>query len=208
MRVKDTVGLEVEMCRFEREAHLQGFQVVAGIDEVGRGPLAGPVVAAAVVLPRDFPPSGIRDSKTLSARRRETLCREIRSRALDIGVGLIDSLEIDSCNILQAAFRAMTQAVCALKVQPECLLIDGPYTLPIHYPQRGIPQGDRKSVSIAAASIVAKVHRDALMMQYHEIYPIYGFDRNKGYGTREHLEAIRRHGPCPIHRMSFKGVAG
>jgi ribonuclease HII len=199
-------ALVVDMLLHEREARLQGFQTVVGIDEVGRGPLAGPVVAAAVILPHIPSLQDVRDSKKLSAPKREMLYRKIHSRALCIGMGLVEPWEIDDVNILQATFQAMLHAVGELRVAPDFLLIDGPYRLPIDVAQKGIPQGDQKSLSIAAASIVAKVHRDALMARYHTLYPLYGFDRNKGYGTTEHLEAIRRHGPCPIHRMSFKGV--
>lgn len=199
-------ALVVDMLTYEKEARLQGFQTVVGIDEVGRGPLAGPVVAAAVILPHGPSLQDIRDSKKLSPSKREILCRRIHSSALCVGMGLVEPGEIDDVNILQATFKAMIHAVGELGVTPDFLLIDGPYKLPIDVAQMGIPQGDQKSLSIAAASIVAKVHRDALMARYHTLYPVYGFDRNKGYGTAEHLEAIRRYGPCPIHRMSFKGV--
>lgn len=196
----------LDMLLHEDEARRHGFQQVAGIDEVGRGPLAGPVVAAAVILPCNPRLPGVRDSKKLTPSARERCSQEILSCAIQVGVGLVDAVEIDGINILQATFRAMVKAVEALGEAPDFLLIDGPYTLPLNISQKGIPQGDRKSLSIAAASIVAKVHRDRLMCAYHEQYPAYGFNENKGYGSRRHMEAIRLHGPCPLHRKTFRGV--
>ncbi len=190
----------------EEDARRQGFSVIAGLDEAGRGPLAGPVVAAAVLLPPDIDLPGVRDSKQLNARQRETLCATIFSTARAIGIGSIEAAKIDRINILQATFQAMLLAVQGLPLSPDLLLIDGPYRLPLPIAQAGIPGGDRKSVSIAAASIVAKVHRDRIMQAYHVLYPGYGFDRHKGYGTATHLEAIQRLGPCPLHRRSFRGV--
>lgn len=184
----------------------RGFQLVAGIDEVGRGPLAGPVVAAAVVLPAGLELPGVKDSKLLAASRREACSQKILDCALGVALGSVEASEIDRTNILQATFQAMVQAVAALSVSPDYLLIDGPYRIPLSIDQEGIPGGDRQCLSIAAASIVAKVYRDRLMCDYHRQYPEYGFDRNKGYGTAEHLEALRRHGPCPIHRVSFRRV--
>lgn len=191
---------------FEREAYRRGYALVSGIDEVGRGPLAGPVVAAAVILPRHASLPGVKDSKHLTVTQREACCKEILASAVAIGIGCIEPAEIDRLNILQATFKAMLQAVDKLKVQPDFLLIDGPYALPSPLPQKGVPQGDQRSLSIAAASIVAKVHRDRLMCEYHARYPAYDFARNKGYGTARHLEALRRHGPCPLHRLSFRRV--
>jgi ribonuclease HII len=191
---------------FEKEAYRRGCQRVSGIDEVGRGPLAGPVVAAAVILPRQVELSGVKDSKLLSPAQREISCREILSCASAVGIGCIEPAEIDRVNILQATFKAMILAIESLSSRPDFLLIDGPYKLPLAIPQKGIPRGDQRSLSIAAASIVAKVHRDHLMSQYHEVYPAYGFAQNKGYGTAQHLAALRCHGPCPLHRLSFRGV--
>jgi len=191
---------------FERQARHRGFQLVAGIDEVGRGPLAGPVVAAAVILPEDAVLPRVRDSKELDASRRESCCRQILECALDVATGCVEAAEIDRINILQATFRAMILAVQNLTLLPDFLLIDGPYSLPLNISHEGIPRGDARSLSIAAASIVAKVHRDRMMCDYHFEYPHYGFDRNKGYGTAEHIEALRVHGPCPLHRLSFRGV--
>lgn len=196
----------VDLFVFEQRVHRQGFQRVAGIDEAGRGPLAGPVVAAAVILPAEVHLPRVKDSKMLSATQREACHREIVSSAACIGIGCVDEAEIDRVNILKASFRAMLLAVKNLPVAPDFLLIDGPYRLPIMIPQQGIPGGDRLSLSIAAASIVAKVHRDRIMEEYHQIYPEYGFDRHKGYATREHLQCLREHGACPIHRRSFRGV--
>jgi ribonuclease HII len=193
--------------RFHEEtARRRGFLSIAGLDEAGRGPLAGPVVAAAVLLPPDMEMPGVRDSKQLSPDQRETLCGEIFSAARAVGIGSIEAPEIDRVNILQATFRAMILAVQSLSLPPDLLLIDGPYRLPLSIAQAGIPGGDRKSLSIAAASIVAKVHRDRIMRAYHDLYPAYRFDRHKGYGTALHLEAIQRFGPCPLHRRSFRGV--
>lgn len=197
-----------DMLFHEREARSRGFQLVVGIDEVGRGPLAGPVVAAAVILPYDAHLPGVRDSKKLRPSAREVCCREILSCSPNVGIGLVEAAEIDRINILQATFLAMMKAVEELRVTPDFLLIDGPYTLPLDIPQKGIPQGDQKSLSIAAASIVAKVNRDRLMTRYHDLYPAYGFNENKGYGSRRHMEAIRLHGPCRLHRKSFRGVLG
>lgn len=204
MQSKASETPPVDMCFFEKQVRLRGFQCVAGIDEVGRGPLAGPVVAAAVVLPPDIDLPGVRDSKQLSPTQREACRRDILSCALDVGLGVVEASEIDRINILQATFRAMALAVENLSSPPDYLLIDGPYKLPLPQPQEGIPKGDQRCLCIAAASIVAKVYRDALMCDYHRLYPVYGFDRHKGYGTAQHLEALSRHGPCPLHRMSFR----
>ena len=199
-------ALAVDMRLHERDAYRRGFRFICGIDEAGRGPLAGPVVAAAVVLPKSARLPGITDSKKLTPEQRENFCPKIRSRALAIGIGVVDNVEIDRINILQATFRAMTSAVGRLETGPDFLLIDGPYELRLQIEQRGIVQGDRLSISIAAASIIAKVHRDRLMCEFHETFPQYGFDSHKGYGTARHCEAIRRHGPCSLHRITFNGV--
>lgn len=201
-------SLVEDMLLYEKEACHQGFQLVAGVDEAGRGPLAGPVVAAAVILPQAALLKGVDDSKKLTPGQREACFQEISSCASRVGIGSVDAPDIDRMNVLQATFHAMIQAIEKLEILPDFLLIDGPYRLPLGIPQKGIPQGDRKSLTIAAASIVAKVYRDRLMSDYHSLYPVYGFDQHKGYGTPHHLEAIRRHGPCPLHRMSFKGVLG
>lgn len=194
-----------DMVFFENRARGRGFHLVAGIDEAGRGPLAGPVVAAAVMLPLHASLPEVTDSKLLGARKRERLYQQILCQG-DVGTGCVDASVIDRINILQASFRAMILAVQNLPRTPDFLLIDGPYRLPLPILQEGIPRGDRRTLSIAAASIVAKVTRDRMMNEFHRAYPVYGFDRHKGYGTHEHLEALRRYGPCPLHRRTFRGV--
>ncbi len=198
--------LAVDMRLHERDAYRKGFHLVCGIDEAGRGPLAGPVVAAAVILSKNVRLPGITDSKKLTAEQREVFFEKIHERALAIGIGVVDNAEIDRINILQATFRAMSGAVAQLSVAPDFLLIDGPYKLPVSIGQKGIPHGDSLSISISAASIIAKVHRDRLMCRFHEEFPRYGFDSHKGYGTARHYEALRRYGPCALHRVTFKGV--
>lgn len=191
---------------FEKKATEKGYKQIAGIDEAGRGPLAGPVVSAAVILPMAFPVEGVIDSKKLSAKKRFRLYQEIYSHAVSVGIGIVDAVEIDRINILQASLLAMSMATDNLRPQPECLLIDGPFRIPSDLPQKPIAKGDTLSVSIAAASIVAKVTRDRLMERYHEYYPQFDFSRHKGYPTRAHKVAIRKFGYCPIHRKSFRGV--
>lgn len=183
-----------------------GYLHIAGIDEVGRGPLAGPVVAAACILPTKFELDGLNDSKQLTESKREKLFQEIKEQALGFAVGSAEPAEIDALNILQATKLAMKRAVENLKVRPHFLLIDALELSNIKIPQRGIIGGDTLSASIAAASIVAKVSRDQWMRELHELYPEYGFARNKGYGTKEHLDALRCFGPCPLHRRSFDPV--
>ena len=202
-----------QMKAYERALYEKGIRYIAGVDEVGRGPLAGPVVAAAVVLPEDFSVLGVDDSKKLSEKRREELFDLIRDQALACGIGMVDNLTIDRINILEATKVAMKQAVEAAELMLkerlgaasgiEHVLIDALVLKEVPIPQTGIVKGDAKSVSIAAASILAKVTRDRLMVEYHEKYPFYGFDRNKGYGTRLHYEGIDSHGMCPWHRRSF-----
>ncbi|NOZ08349.1 MAG: ribonuclease HII [FCB group bacterium] len=195
------------MLTFEKKYHSQGVERIAGIDEAGRGPLAGPVVAAAVVLPAEVELEGVRDSKKLTALKRERLFAVIRREASDIGIGIVHERQIDKLNILQATYLAMRKAVGSLKMRPEVLLVDGnPADLP-GYLQESIIHGDDRSLSIAAASIIAKVTRDRLMEQYAVVYPEYAFSSNKGYGTREHLKAIREFGAAPIHRKSFNPVS-
>jgi ribonuclease HII len=176
---------------------------VAGVDEAGRGPLAGPVVAAAVVLPPDLVLPGIDDSKRLTPVRREEFFERIMNCAVGVGVGIESEAVVDEINILQATFRAMRSAIGKLDVPPECVLVDGWAILDLAWPQKAIIQGDRKSQCIAAASIIAKVTRDRIMVGYDRVYPMYGFARHKGYGTRRHVEAIQKHGLCPIHRRTF-----
>lgn len=180
-------------------------KLICGIDEAGRGPLAGPVVAAAVVWPlgaSELP--GVDDSKKLSARKRELLFPKIMDGALAVGVGIIDEGRIDEINILQATFEAMRQAVAGLGVRPDRLLVDGNREIPgIDIDQVAIVHGDATEYSIAAASIIAKVTRDRIMIEYDKLYPEYGFARHKGYGTQAHMDAISTYGPCPIHRKTF-----
>jgi len=184
----------------------RGYLLVAGIDEAGRGPLAGPVVAAACILPATFNLPGLNDSKRLSEKKREILYQEIVEQAVAYSIGTAESTEIDALNIYQATRLAMKRAVEGLKVRPHYLLVDGNMTLDIKISQKGLIGGDRISASIAAASILAKVTRDRMMEDLHTLYPEYGFASNKGYGTKEHLQALRQLGPCPIHRKSFARV--
>jgi ribonuclease HII len=195
---------------FEQHAAACGFNWVAGVDEVGRGPLAGPVLAAAVILPADFSVDRINDSKKLSPTLRDYLYDAIYRQAVSIGIGIVDAGHIDRINILQASLRAMAMAVANLRPGPDYLLIDGPHRVPTTHPaaQQPIVRGDNLSISIAAASIVAKVSRDRLMDLYQLDYPQFGFSQHKGYPTKAHRDAIGRHGCCPIHRRSFRGVAG
>jgi ribonuclease HII len=191
---------------FEEAAARRGACRIAGIDEAGRGPLAGPVVAAAVVLRLSDRIEGVRDSKLLSAAARERLFEEIMQRAEAVGVETISPEIIDEINILQATRLAMKRAVQQIEPPPDYLLIDGPIRLDVQTRQQAIIKGDNLSCSIAAAGIVAKVTRDRIMMELHGRFPVYGFDRHKGYGTRVHKEALRIHGPCKVHRMCFRGV--
>ena len=191
---------------FEKKARENGFAHIAGVDEAGRGPLAGPVVAAAVVLPESLSVTGISDSKRLTAKARERLYDQIYCHAVSVGIGIVDPVEIDRINILQASLTAMSIAVDNLKPIPDYLLIDGIFSIPVDLPQQAIPKGDARSVSIGAASIVAKVTLDRIMEGYSHQYPEFDFHRHKGYATRAHYAAIRRFGCCPIHRRSFKGV--
>jgi ribonuclease HII len=191
---------------FEREAQAAGYRYIAGIDEAGRGPLAGPVVAAAVILCPGDTPGGLQDSKRLTAHQREAVLPDIHRRALAYGIGIVTHDQIDRHNILWATKQAMMQAIRQLALGPEFLLIDGSHGLPMAVPQRTIVGGDACCASVAAASIVAKVTRDRLMRDYAQHYPLYGFERHKGYPTREHYACLQRYGPCAIHRRSFRGV--
>ncbi|MBP1718525.1 MAG: ribonuclease [Deltaproteobacteria bacterium] len=189
---------------FEKEIRAEGFKIVAGLDEAGRGPLAGPVVAAAVVLPSRIRLPGVYDSKRLSAKQREESFSLLQKRASAIGVGIVEAGEIDQLNIHRASLKAMEKAVAALPCFPDFLLIDGLFTLNLPLPQKAIIKGDQKCLSVAAASIVAKVTRDRMMIAYHQEYPEYNFARHKGYGTKEHLQAIEKYGRCPLHRRTFR----
>ena len=196
------VGLD-----FEDAARGDGFQLIAGVDEVGRGCLAGAVVAAACILDPAKPlPKGLNDSKKLTPKRREEVGLELIETALAFAVGAAEADEIDEINILQATKRAMSRALDALNPRADFLLIDALVLKEVALPQKAIIKGDSISASIAAASIIAKNHRDKMMRDFALTYPQYGFDEHVGYGTRSHLEALRKHGPCPLHRRSFRGV--
>lgn len=185
----------------------QGFQTVAGVDEVGRGPLAGPVVAACVILPRDFSVPEVNDSKKLSPAKREKLFDEIKQNAQEIGIGIVSEEIIDRMNILNASLKAMWDAIKQLKNPPQFVLVDGNQKIPnLQLPQLPVIKGDSLSLSIAAASIVAKVTRDRIMLEYHHQYPQFRFADHKGYATKTHMEALKTFGPCQIHRRSFKLV--
>ncbi len=204
---RDLQNLEKELARLkdmqvyeEMYAHVG---LICGIDEVGRGPLAGPVAACAVILPQDCRILYLNDSKQLSASKREELDREIREKALAVGLGLVSQERIDEINILQATYEAMRQAVESLLLRPSLLLVDA-VTIPgMEIPQVPLIKGDARSASIAAASIVAKVARDHIMEEYDREYPQYGFASNKGYGSTAHIQALKEYGPCPLHRKSF-----
>jgi len=189
---------------FERELKKSGYKIIAGIDEAGRGPLAGPIVAAAVILPARISLIDLADSKVLNQKKRQKLFQQIKKQAISIGVASLDHLMIDKINIGKADLLAMKQAVQALKSQPDFLLVDGEhFRVNLGLPQSGINHGDRYCASIAAASIIAKVTRDKIMDQLHEEYPEYGFADHKGYATPQHIKAIEKFGPCRVHRRSF-----
>lgn len=194
-----------EMSMFEKEIWAQGFQAIAGVDEVGRGPLAGPVVSAAVILPKTYKVLGLNDSKLLSDKKRNQLYKEIQKYAVAIGIGMATVEEIDTLNIYQASRLAMKRAIGNLSKPCDYLCIDA-MELDLNIPQKSIIKGDRKSVSIAAASIVAKQTRDQMMVEFSKVYPGYGFEKNMGYGTKEHLDGLNQFGVTPIHRRSFTPV--
>lgn len=199
------------MWQFEHNAKALGYKIIAGVDEAGRGPLAGPVVSAAVILPQNFFCEGINDSKKLSEKKRDALFPRIMEKAVAVSTGLASHHEIDDINILRASLLSMKRAVENLSCLPgspvpDLLLIDGKFTLDMDIHQSAIIRGDSKSISIAAASIIAKVTRDTLMKELHETYPAYDFARHKGYPTKAHKQAILKHGPCPVHRLTFRGV--
>lgn len=194
----------------EEELRLQGLQYIAGIDEAGRGPLAGPVVASAVMLPPDLQIPELDDSKRLTEHSRRQLFDQVHAQALAVGVGIVDAPEIDQRNILQATFHAMKLALdhmCRLLPHvPELVLIDGKLTFPHDLPLKAVVKGDHLCQNVAAASVVAKVIRDQIMDAMDALYPVYGFAKHKGYPSPAHKEALAQHGPCPLHRLSFRGV--
>jgi ribonuclease HII len=187
-------------------ARKDGYGLIAGVDEAGRGPLAGPVVAAAVIIPEGLTLAGIKDSKEMTERARDRAFSVINRKALAVSIGVISHKFIDEFNILKASLEAMKEAVLSLDPAPEYVLVDGIHAVPVPIPQKCLKKGDRISLSISAASIMAKVYRDRIMRSYHEQFPEYGFFKNKGYGTAHHLGRIRHYGPSPIHRLTFKGV--
>lgn len=193
----------IKMTEYEQMCYEQGYSLVAGVDEVGRGPLAGPVVAAAVILGEGVLIPGVNDSKKLSEQKREYLYEEIKSKALCWSIGIVDEKVIDEINILNATYLAMKQALYGLSTKPQYILLDAVTLKDVDIPQKGIIKGDSLSLSIAAASIIAKVERDRIVSGYDEIYPHFSFSKHKGYGTREHIECIKKYGLLPIHRRSF-----
>ena len=191
------------MWEIEDGCLLEGYQVICGVDEAGRGPLAGPVCAAAVILPRHIDIPGLNDSKKLSDKRRREIFPIIKEQALAYGIGFASHEEIDEINILQATYLAMERALAQLKLSPELALIDGNRAKDFGIPVRTVVKGDSLSANIAAASVLAKVTRDDWMLEQAKLYPEYGFEVHKGYGTKAHYEALSAYGPCPIHRRSF-----
>ena len=208
MNQKLTIGIEMDFTAMEERLYEQSFRSICGVDEAGRGPLAGPVVAAAVIMPVDCQIDGLDDSKKLSPLRRRKLFDEIARRDLICSVGVIDHECIDQINILQASLMAMRKAVMDLKSNPDFVLVDGNHTIPkLSLPQYAIVKGDSRCRAIAAASIVAKVTRDCIMDKYQALYPSFSFSQHKGYPTEKHIAELKEHGPCEIHRRSFRPVA-
>lgn len=198
------MGRLIKMSVFEKEVYEEGYTYIAGMDEAGRGPLAGPVVAASVILPKDCLIEGVNDSKKVSEKKREKLYDDITQNAIAWGVGIVDNQVIDEINILEATRKAMHEAICQLKVKPDYILIDAEKKVDTNgIPYMPIIKGDALSISIAAASIVAKVTRDRMMREYDQMFPVYGFEKHKGYGTKAHIDAIRENGLCMIHRKTF-----
>ncbi len=192
-----------EMLKIEDSLYSEGYEYICGIDEAGRGPLCGPVVAAAVILPKDKYIEGVNDSKKLSPKKREKLYDDIKKEAISVGIGIVDVDIIEEINILNATKLAMIKAVKDLKIKPDYLLIDGNQLIDIDIEKQTVVSGDAKSESIAAASIIAKVTRDRMLVNFDKLYPEYGFAKHKGYGTKMHIEAIKKYGLTPIHRKSF-----
>lgn len=189
--------------QYEKKYQNMGIEYIGGIDEVGRGPYAGPVVTACVILPKGCKIEGVNDSKKLSLKKREELFEIIKEKAVSVGVGIVDNNEIDELNILQATYKAMRIAIENMNIKPQQLLVDAVTIPDVDIPQEAIIKGDSKSISIGAASIIAKVTRDRMMVEYAKIYPQYGFESNVGYGSKYHEDAIRKYGLCDIHRRSF-----
>ncbi len=200
----------IELKQIEQEIYNEGKELICGIDEAGRGPLAGPVVVAAVIMPKDSMIEGVNDSKKVSEKKREILYEKIIDEAISYGVGIIDQKEIDRINILNATKEGLTMAVQELNPMPDLIIVDALNKIDtLGIPYKSIIKGDAKCYSIAAASIIAKVTRDRIMRQWDEVYPQYGFSKHKGYGTSEHIKAIKEYGLCPLHRLSFvKNIVG
>jgi len=198
--------MKADLWLYEKKSVAKGFCKTGGVDEAGRGPLAGPVVSAAVILPKTLADYGITDSKKITPKKRAYLYEIIYDVAVSIGIGIVEPTEIDSMNIHRSSLLAMSLSVKNLKPQPDNLLIDGKFPIPYDLPQEMIIRGDNLSISVAAASIVAKVTRDRLMEAYHKYYPEFGFAKHKGYPTKDHKKAIIKYGCCPIHRQTYKGV--
>ncbi|MGB9679013.1 MAG: ribonuclease HII [Thermoanaerobacteraceae bacterium] len=188
---------------YENQLYSLGKNFIGGIDEAGRGPLVGPVVSACVILPKDIFIPDINDSKKLTESKRELLYEVIKEKSIAYGVGIVENEIIDKINILNATYKAMQIAISKISHKIDYLLVDAIYIPNIDIDQKPIIKGDQKSISIAAASIIAKVERDNIMKKYHQVYPLYNFEKNKGYGTKEHIEALKKYGPCPIHRKTF-----
>ena len=203
---ESAISLQGDTLFYESLVRKAGYGLIAGVDEAGRGPLAGPVVAAAVILAEDIPLPGIKDSKKMTARAREKAFSVIANSAVAVSVGVVSHRYIDRSNILKASLEAMRRAVVCLDPAPEYLLVDGIQAIPLAIPQKSLKKGDQLSLSISAASVIAKVYRDSIMDSLHRSYPMYGFMRHKGYGTAAHLTALREHGPSPVHRLTFRGV--
>ena len=192
------------MKQIENKLHEEGFEYICGIDEAGRGPLAGPVVVASVIMPKDSMIEGINDSKKVSEKKREKLYSQILEEAIAYGVGIIDQNEIDEINILNATKKGLTNSLKELKIKPDLILVDALHDInTLQIPYKSIIKGDAKIYSIAAASIIAKVTRDRIMKQWASVYPQYGFEAHKGYGTAKHIAAIKEYGLCPLHRTNF-----
>lgn len=200
----------IELKQIEQGIYNEGKELICGIDEAGRGPLAGPVVVAAVIMPKDSMIEGVNDSKKVSEKKREILYEKIIDEAISYGVGIIDQKEIDRINILNATKEGLTMAVQELNPKPDLIIVDALNKIDtLGIPYKSIIKGDAKCYSIAAASIIAKVTRDRIMRQWDEVYPQYGFSKHKGYGTSEHIKAIKEYGLCPLHRLSFvKNIVG
>ena len=196
---------QVDKLQYEKALQAKGYRYIAGVDEVGRGPLAGPVVCCAVIMPleEDQIIQGVDDSKKLSEKKRNLLSEQIKERALCYAIYEVDEKQIDEINILEATKLGMREALLKLEIEPDVVLTDGNMTIDIPFPQHSVIHGDALSYSIGAASIIAKVHRDALMDEFAKEYPHYAFEKNKGYGTADHIKGIKEHGLCPIHRRTF-----